>query len=292
MTGLDQTIADHRAARADGRPASLAEALAALQRALPEVKKSETAEVPTKAGGMFRYTYAGLAAITAQIMPALGELGLSFSARPTVNERGQFVLAYELLHVCGEHREGEYPLSGSTPQQQGSAITYARRYSLLAVTGLAPDEDDDAAAAEAEAQSQRGTGQRQTRAQQHQRPPTGGTGQPVAQRATRARAVDGPPLPGEEPVTEPAAQRPDIRQASGPMLQKMAILFGEIGITERTERLALTSTLVGHPLNSGSDLTFAEGRQLIDRLTKAVKQPDPLGWLATVDDDTPEGDPS
>ena len=60
------------------------------------------------------------------------------------------VLAYVLRHTSGGEDGGEYPLpSANTPaQQMGSAITYARRYCLLAVTGVAPeDEDDDGASA-------------------------------------------------------------------------------------------------------------------------------------------------
>jgi hypothetical protein len=56
------------------------------------------------------------------------------------------VLAYAVLHESGEERSGEYPLPDPTsarPQDIGSAITYARRYSFCAVTGLVTEEDDD-----------------------------------------------------------------------------------------------------------------------------------------------------
>jgi hypothetical protein len=56
------------------------------------------------------------------------------------------VLAYALLHESGEGRSGEYLLPDPTrarPQDIGSAITYARRYSFCAVTGLVTEEDDD-----------------------------------------------------------------------------------------------------------------------------------------------------
>jgi ribosomal protein S20 len=52
------------------------------------------------------------------------------------------------LHTSGEKVSGEYPLpTGGSPQALGSAITYARRYCLCAVTGVAADDDDDGAAA-------------------------------------------------------------------------------------------------------------------------------------------------
>jgi len=128
--------------------ANLAAALAAFQAKIPAVVKSETAKVPTKTGGSYQYTYASLGQVTSIVMPLLGAVGLSFTAKPTVNAAGKFVLAYELKHSSGESDGGEYPLpSSGTPQEYGSAITYARRYTLCSVTGVAPDEDDDGAAA-------------------------------------------------------------------------------------------------------------------------------------------------
>lgn len=127
---------------------SLAAALAQFQRDLPSVVKSETATVPTKTGGSYKYSYADLAKVSAVVLPRLGAVGLSFSAKPTLNADGKFVLAYRLLHTSGEFEAGEYPLPQSgTAQEHGSAITYGRRYTLCSVTGVAPDEDDDGAAA-------------------------------------------------------------------------------------------------------------------------------------------------
>lgn len=132
------------------RPNTLADALAWLQAQLPEVVKGDTAVVPTKSGGKYTYTYATLADCNKAIMPLLGQAGLSFSAKPTMGEHG-FVLTYTLRHASGESDEGHYPLPDPTrasAQEIGSAITYARRYALCAVTGIAPaDEDDDGAAA-------------------------------------------------------------------------------------------------------------------------------------------------
>lgn len=113
-------------------------ALAKLQAELPKVGKNATAQYGK---------YADLADVSAVVLPLLGKYGLAFTARPTMHE-GSFVLAYSLVHVSGEREDGFYPLpANGNSQQLGSAITYARRYSLCAVTGVAPDEDDDGAAA-------------------------------------------------------------------------------------------------------------------------------------------------
>lgn len=117
-------------------------ALVKFQKELPNVSKGNTAKA-----GSFSYKYADLTDVTEKIMPLLSKHGLAFSAYPTMYE-GAFVLDYALLHESGEKINGLYPLpSHGSPQEIGSAITYARRYALVAVTGVAPGGDDDDAAA-------------------------------------------------------------------------------------------------------------------------------------------------
>jgi hypothetical protein len=131
-------------------PGSLAAALAIVQATIPEVIKAEEAQVKSDKGN-YKYTYADLAAVTRAILPRLGAVGLSWVTMPTMLD-GKFVLVYKLLHASGEALEGVYPLpAGATPQATGSAITYARRYCLCSVTGVAPADDDDAAEAQAAA---------------------------------------------------------------------------------------------------------------------------------------------
>jgi hypothetical protein len=244
--------------------ASLADAMAILQTKLPEVRKTERGQA-----GNRETRYADLANISSQLLPLLGELGLSFSARPTMSN-GQFVLAYELLHMSGENRTGEYPITGNGPQAHGSAITYARRYTLCSVTGLAPEDDDDAATAEAEAAANRGTAQRRTR------PPTSGTGR-TAQRGqaanrTAARA-DGPSLPGEN----------DGDGATKRQLTAMHTLFTKVDMTERAERLQYVNEVLAEAVGaerqveSSTELTKDEAGRVIDKLTAWADQLEPDG---------------
>jgi hypothetical protein len=132
-------------------------ALAALQANLPRIAKDADATIPGKDGKQgYAYKYADLTDIADALMPMLGKNGLAFTAKPTLSG-GVFVLEYSLVHESGESDGGFYPLPdpGRTPPQQvGSAITYARRYCLCAVTGVAPGgDDDDAGAAQAGYQS-------------------------------------------------------------------------------------------------------------------------------------------
>jgi hypothetical protein len=124
------------------QPASLAAALALLQTQLPPIAKTSKAQYGN---------YADLADVSKDLLPVMGNLGLSFSARPTWVQRDdgsrEFVLAYKLRHVSGESDEGEYPLVAADKQvnhqQLGGAITYGRRYALCAITGAVADDDDD-----------------------------------------------------------------------------------------------------------------------------------------------------
>lgn len=123
---------------------TLAAALAAFQAEAPTVPKDKTAHVPTKSGGSYRYQYADLADVAAVAYPILAKHGLAFACIPRSVEGGGYELAGALMHASGERMEGALPLSGETPQALGSAITYARRYLLGAMTGIVTDVDDDA----------------------------------------------------------------------------------------------------------------------------------------------------
>jgi len=126
---------------------NLAAALAAVQAALPVVHKGKTASIKSDKGS-YGYSYADLADVTAVIMPLLSKHGLSFTCTPRiVGDRGGYELAGLLLHTSGEQVEGALPLTGGTPQQLGSSITYMRRYLLGCMTGVVTDSDDDARAA-------------------------------------------------------------------------------------------------------------------------------------------------
>jgi hypothetical protein len=90
--------------------------------------------------------YADLASIIEAVRKPLTDNGLAFSQTIWFDEHGLF-LQTTLLHVSGQWLKSEYPLLQGTAQQTGSSLTYARRYSLSSIAGIAADEDDDGAAA-------------------------------------------------------------------------------------------------------------------------------------------------
>jgi hypothetical protein len=58
------------------------------------------------------------------------------------------VLVTRLIHESGEWLGSRYPVHPvkADPQGEGSALTYARRYALMALVGIAPEDDDGNAA--------------------------------------------------------------------------------------------------------------------------------------------------
>ena len=93
----------------------------------------------------FKSKYATLENVIETIRKPLEETGLAFSQFPT----GENELTTILLHNSGEYLQSTVKMTPkeNTPQGQGSAITYMRRYALSAVLGLATEEDDDGNAA-------------------------------------------------------------------------------------------------------------------------------------------------
>ncbi len=103
----------------------------------------------------FRSRYATLENVTDTIRPVLQSHGVLFMQSPgSVNENGVMDLTTWFIHAeSGEIFSSVLgvPLNKRDPQGFGSAITYACRYSLMALLGLPPVDDDGEDAGRAEA---------------------------------------------------------------------------------------------------------------------------------------------
>lgn len=118
--------------------------------ALVKVQGTIKTAVKDATNPAFRSKYADLGAVWEAVKPALQANGFVVVQSP--NFEGDIMwLETTLLHVSGERMTGRYPLrpSKQDPQGYGSALTYARRYSLSAMLGVVADEDDDGNAASA-----------------------------------------------------------------------------------------------------------------------------------------------
>lgn len=252
---------------------NLNKALAAFQADMPTLERDRVVEVETKGDkANYSYNYATLANVTRVAMPLLGKHGLSFTAFPGTGSDGKFSLVYSLLHESGEERTGSFPLSAEGGiQVLGGRITYARRYCLISVTGLAADEDDDAAAAQAEDDANAGTVQRR-RSPAADKPAQGR--QPAPRSAPTERqtpARQGPPLPGEEdPAAQPAIEPPapgtsTERMITQPMISKLIVSLAEVGLPAEQQG-AFIRDLIQRQITSRKEITFAEGKNLIDAI--------------------------
>lgn len=119
---------------------SINELAAALAKAQAAMKNAPL----NKENPHFHSRYADLAGIRDAVIPALSAQGLAVVQVLDVSR-----VLTRLIHASGQWIESACPLPPSADMQKlGSAITYARRYSLSALCCIAADDDDDANAAE------------------------------------------------------------------------------------------------------------------------------------------------
>lgn len=124
---------------------ALAAALAKAQSVTESAPKNHTAEVTMKSGGKYSYSYADLAGVWDAGRGPLTSNGLSVVQAPTLTPSGLSMTTL-LMHSSGEWCRGElkdFPVPDRTPQGVGTSITYARRYTFGAMTGIVSEEDDD-----------------------------------------------------------------------------------------------------------------------------------------------------
>lgn len=122
---------------------NIATALATAQAEMGKAIKQST-------NPAFRSKYADLGSVMDACLPALTKHGICLIQPTGENETGRFVETI-LLHSSGESLTCRVPLivGKNDMQGYGSAVTYARRYGLMCMAGIAPEDDDGNAAAQA-----------------------------------------------------------------------------------------------------------------------------------------------
>ena len=115
----------------------IATALVKAQKAFGPALKSST-------NPHFKSRYADLAACVEAVIAGLNDNGIALIQKCHNCDNGVMVETV-LIHESGEILECgilHVPASKQDPQGYGSALTYARRYSLMAACGIAPEDDD------------------------------------------------------------------------------------------------------------------------------------------------------
>jgi hypothetical protein len=262
-------------------PATLAAALAELQTQLPKIGKTAEAQYGK---------YADLADVNHAILPLMGALGLSFSAKLTTR-KGQFGLRYKFrLAGSDETDKGFIPLTATTPQQVGSATTYFRRYVLGAWTGAAPvgEDDDGQAAGPVPSREENGSGGRWMNRRPdlppaHLRdkitpgPRPGPELEQLRDGTVEASPDDRPArrVKGQDPDGGPWLDQPPGRFDETPPEERhssidgrqRSIIMAHLGKLRREERLGKLAGLAGREVESTNDLSWVEA----DKVIKAIE---------------------
>lgn len=123
----------------------------AIAIAFVKAKRAFGPALKDKNNPAFRSKYADLGACIEAVDSALLENGIALIQETSEDLTG-VTIETVLLHESGEMIRGgklHVPAAKQDPQGYGSALTYARRYSLMATCGIAPEDDDGNAAAQA-----------------------------------------------------------------------------------------------------------------------------------------------
>jgi hypothetical protein len=120
--------------------------------ALVKAQKAFGPALKTATNPHFRSRYADLAACVEAVMDGLNSNGIALVQQLSESDTGVIVETV-FIHESGEMLNCgklHVPAVKHDPQGYGSALTYARRYSLMAACGIAPEDDDGNAASRKE----------------------------------------------------------------------------------------------------------------------------------------------
>lgn len=132
------------------------EAMARFQGECPPIYKNRTATIKTRTGPGYSYNFAPLEEIKPKVDPILAKYGLSARWTSPVIEPTKVTVECIVSHEYG-HAETSGPVTmpilggqedvGANPMQRVAiAMTYAKRYALLNILGIAPEADEDGGA--------------------------------------------------------------------------------------------------------------------------------------------------
>jgi ERF superfamily len=131
--------------------AALATALAKAQIELANPEKSLIGTIETQAGegGRRQFRYAPLSSGLEIVRKTLGQHEIATVQTTAIGETAGIVrLSTVLAHASGEWIAAEWPVCSiaetATPHRMGAALTYARRYALFTLVGIAGEDDLDA----------------------------------------------------------------------------------------------------------------------------------------------------
>jgi hypothetical protein len=129
--------------------AKLAAALAKAQGELINPEKSLTATIKADGGARQTFRYAPLSSGLEIVRKTLGKHEIAVVQTTSTDPAAEMInLTTTLAHASGEWIASEWPVCAlsetSAPHRLGAALTYARRYALFTLVGIAGEDDMDA----------------------------------------------------------------------------------------------------------------------------------------------------
>jgi hypothetical protein len=227
--------------------ASLAAALAEAQVLLTNPEKSLTATVGSDRyddpGRTFRY--APLSSGLDIVRKALGQHEIATLQTTAIDAATQAIsLTTVLAHSSGEWIASDWPVCAlsemATPRRMGAALTYARRYALFTLVGIAGEEDLDApdlAGQPIERSGRAGNGSAPGKAN--------GSGAPQTFRSfTTNRKVWSPPKPALEPEKSAVLRDQLLGELAGLASQEEATAWAQGALSAKNTLTTADSVLV------------------------------------------------
>lgn len=119
---------------------NIAKGLIKFQHECPAIEKDSEVEVLTKSGGKYRFKYASFGNIVQTIKQPMFDARLGYTFI-TDNEK----FTCRIVHESGESLDTSIPMPRfkDSMQENGSLLTYCKRYTLVLALGLDTDLDDD-----------------------------------------------------------------------------------------------------------------------------------------------------
>ena len=227
----------------------LAKALSAAQGEFPAIPKSHTGKIQGEGKrGAYEYTYhyADLADTVAAAQPILTTHGLSVAQFPEYDGVGEDLLTTRVMHESGQWLESSMRLlmAKQDPQGQGSAVTYARRYSYCAALGIVADEDDDGAAA--------------------------------SQPAAKPRTIRQPPTAPQADENGEVVTSPNVKAVTPKQLDFIHKLAEERGL-RGADLKDYTQMVLERDVAKMAEITASEASTLIDALKNVPVEEEPAG---------------
>src|SRR4249920_822361 len=137
--------------RSSNKIGALATALAKAQAEIANPEKSLTATIasPFPREGQRTFRYASLSTGLDIVRKCLGQHEIATVQSTAIDrETGLIRLTTTLVHASGEWVSSDWPVcpvsETAAPHRMGAALTYARRYALFTLVGIAGEDDLDA----------------------------------------------------------------------------------------------------------------------------------------------------